>query len=243
VISGESRRLDRGGSESQPSRSRTFALTSRGKPQPMAYTVVVAPWDSNAETRFRDGDGRIRRVERRGPTRSAASRALRLPVRDRIHVDSSSRLSGESNLRDLAQVYLNDIKSSDRSPSTIAPYEDRLNQQILPVLADVRLRETCGSSRVALRAPGDENGLAAQPHKFEGNLPRYVICVGTVGRPHRVILPSRRVEGPTPRRWHTNRTEPRPVDDLGVAVVVCRLSPLRVLAEPDAPYCRVDLRR
>jgi len=109
-----------------------------------AGTVRVYPVPSggfNAETRFRDGDGKIRRVERRGPTRNAASRALRLAVRDRIHTDSSSELSGESKLRDLAQVYLNDIKSSDRSPSTIAQYEDRLNKQILPALADVRLRE------------------------------------------------------------------------------------------------------
>ena len=109
-----------------------------------AGTVRVYPVASggfNAETRFRDGDGKIRRVERRGPTRSAASRALRLAVRDRIHTDFSSELSGESKLRDLAQVYLNDIKSSDRSPSTIAQYEDRLNKQILPALADVRLRE------------------------------------------------------------------------------------------------------
>ena len=68
-------------------------------------------------------------------------RALRLAVRDRIQTDSSSELSGESKVRDLAQVYLNDIKSSDRSPSTIAQYEDRLNRQILPALADVRLRE------------------------------------------------------------------------------------------------------
>jgi integrase len=109
-----------------------------------AGTVRVYPVASggfNAETRFRDRDGKIRRVERRGPTRSAASRALRLAVRDRIHVDSSSELTGDTKLRDLAQVYLNDIKSSDRSPSTIAQYADRLDKQILPALADVRLRE------------------------------------------------------------------------------------------------------
>ena len=36
----------------------------------------------SAETRFRDLDGKVRRVERHGATRSAADRSLRLALRD-----------------------------------------------------------------------------------------------------------------------------------------------------------------
>jgi integrase len=51
------------------------------------------------------------------------------------------QLSGSSKLSDLAAVYQTEIEPNDRSPSIIARYKDRLDRQILPALADVRLRE------------------------------------------------------------------------------------------------------
>ena len=95
----------------------------------------------SAETRFRDLDGRVRRVERHGATRSAADRALRLALRDRIQPAAGRELTPDSKVKVLAQIYLDDIALSDRSPSTIAQYQDRIERQILPALGEVRVRE------------------------------------------------------------------------------------------------------
>ena len=84
-------------------------------------------------------------------------------------------MSGESKVRDLAQVYLNDIKSSDRSPSTIAQYEDRLNKQILPALADVLSGSAAGVPKLrdgrveAIRALRVARSSAVKAHSQATN--------------------------------------------------------------------------
>ena len=94
-----------------------------------------------AMTRFRDPDGKVRTVERLGATKGAATRALSLAIRDRSRVGSGDSLTPDSRVSQLATVYLSEVAASDRSPSTIAAYKDRLEKQILPALASVKLRE------------------------------------------------------------------------------------------------------
>jgi len=95
----------------------------------------------SAETLFRDLDGKVRRVERHAATRSAADRALQLAVRDRTQPAAGRELTPDSKVKVLARIYLDDIALSDRSPSTVAQYQDRIEKQILPALGEIRVRE------------------------------------------------------------------------------------------------------
>lgn len=94
-----------------------------------------------AITKFRDPDGRVRLVERRGTTKGAATRALRVAIRDRSSLGSGDTLTPDSRVTELASVYIAEIAASDRSPSTVAAYRDRLNKQIMPALSNVKMRE------------------------------------------------------------------------------------------------------
>ena len=97
------------------------------------YPAPAGGYD--AQTRFRDLDGKVRTVQRHGTSRSAADRALRLALRDRIQPTSGRELTPDSKVKVLAQMYLNDVAVSDRSPSMIAQYQDRVEKQILPPLS------------------------------------------------------------------------------------------------------------
>ena len=92
-------------------------------------------------TRYRDWDGKVRQVERRAPTKGAATRALASAIRDRSSSISGAEITPEIKLAVLAEVWFEQISQGDLSPSTILAYRDRLDRQVLPAMADVRVRE------------------------------------------------------------------------------------------------------
>ncbi len=94
-----------------------------------------------AMTNFRDYDGKSRLVQRQGKTRAAAERALVTALRDRAHYDGGNTITPNTRLAVAAQLYWDEIEESPRSPSTKGLYRDRIDQQVLPALGEVRLRE------------------------------------------------------------------------------------------------------
>lgn len=94
-----------------------------------------------AQTRFRDYDGVTRTVAKSGKTRAAAERALVTALRDRARYDGGNTITPDTRLAVAAQLYWDEISESARSPSTKGLYRDRLDQQVLPALGAVRLRE------------------------------------------------------------------------------------------------------
>ena len=94
-----------------------------------------------AMTNFRDYDGKSRLVQRQGKTKAAAERELVTALRDRSHYDGGNTITPNTRLADAAEMYWGEIDESARSPSTKGLYRDRIDQQVLPALGEVRLRE------------------------------------------------------------------------------------------------------
>jgi integrase len=87
----------------------------------------------------RDYDGRIRAVERRGKTKTAAETALKLALRDRAQITARGHITAASRVSDLAEAWYDGL--SELSPVTMEAYRRRLDAQILPGLGQLRVRE------------------------------------------------------------------------------------------------------
>jgi integrase len=101
----------------------------------------VAPSGYKAVTRYRDWDGKVRQVKRHGATKGAARRNLAAAIRDRSSGTSQIDINGETKMSVLSEIWFDEIKGRDLSPSTVQAYRDRLDKQILPSLGELRLRE------------------------------------------------------------------------------------------------------
>lgn len=96
-----------------------------------------------AGTRYRDWDGRLRRIEATGSTRQSAERAVKERIAERTETEGSSdELSADTRFRDLVHVWLQDIELEDRlAPSTRQLYERDMRTLVTPSFADLALRE------------------------------------------------------------------------------------------------------
>jgi integrase len=87
----------------------------------------------------RDLDGRTRKVERWGTSKSGAQRALQDELRTR-HGQRVEVLRPHSRFRDAAEVWLQKIRER-RADSTLDLYSHWLNKLVLPQLGELRLAE------------------------------------------------------------------------------------------------------
>ena len=108
---------------------------------------------------IRDYDGADRAVERRGPTKAAAERALKSALRDRAPVGGSGEITADSRVSTLAEAWYAGL--ANLSPVTMQAYRDRLDRQILPGLGQLRVRElSIGVLDRHLRLVADKHGVA-----------------------------------------------------------------------------------
>ncbi len=125
--------------------------------------ISTSPYGTGyrARTLYRDFDGVTRRVERHGRTKGSAERALRVALRDRVHVGAGAEITPDTKIAVLAEVWFAEISSQDRSPGTLRAYRDRLDRQVIPALGSLRVRElSTGMVDRHLRAVRDKNGAA-----------------------------------------------------------------------------------
>ena len=107
----------------------------------------------------RDYDGRVRAVERRGKTKTAAEGALKLALRDRARISASGHITADSRVSSLADAWYAGL--TDLSPRTTEAYRDRLDKQILPGLGQLRIRElSIGVLDRHLRLITENHGMA-----------------------------------------------------------------------------------
>jgi integrase len=112
-------------------------------------------------TRYRDWDGTIRLIERRGATRGAATKALNLAIRDRSRASSGSDITPDTKVAVLAEQWFSEVSSGSLSPSTLEIYGDMLRRLIVPALGNLRVRElTVGSVDRHLSAVKVKHGPA-----------------------------------------------------------------------------------
>lgn len=90
--------------------------------------------------RFRDLDGRTRRVERWADTKTAAHAALQDALRERRGTEGTLLLQPTSRFREAVDVWFAKIEER-REASTQSIYRHWLDKLILPQLAELRLHE------------------------------------------------------------------------------------------------------
>jgi integrase len=90
-------------------------------------------------TLVRDYDGRTRQVGRHAATKSAAEIALKMAVRDRGRVGTYAEITPETKVGDVAESWWAAL--TDLAPSTMQGYRDRLDNQVIPGLGGLRIRE------------------------------------------------------------------------------------------------------
>jgi hypothetical protein len=96
-------------------------------------SISTSPYGTGyrARTLYRDYDGVTRRVERHGRTKGGAERALRMALRDRVHVGAGAEITPDTKITGLAESWFAEISAQDRSPGTLRAYRDRLDRQII----------------------------------------------------------------------------------------------------------------
>ena len=115
-----------------------------------------AAW--RADTKYRDWDGVVRRVQATGRSRTAAEQALQLVLRDRRYAGKDV-ITRDTKFSVVAEKWFEEL--SDLSPSTMQRYRERLDRFILPAFGQVRMREiTVGLVDRHLRAVKERNGAA-----------------------------------------------------------------------------------
>jgi len=118
-----------------------------------------------AMTYYRDHDGRTRQIERTARTRTAARNSLKAACRDRGRTDTTAEITPDTKVSAVAEAWYDEIHAAvivgDRSPGTGQAYRDRLDNQILPALGDLRIQEiTVSRIDRLLRIVRDKHGVA-----------------------------------------------------------------------------------
>jgi integrase len=122
-------------------------------------TCVRVGGSWRARCRFRDYDGVTRLVERFGPSKTAAERKLKEALRDRVRIDAEAEINPDTKLAVVAEAWWAVFSVADGSPGTKRIYRDRLDNQIVPALGNIRCRElTVGTVERFLRAVEDRHG-------------------------------------------------------------------------------------
>jgi integrase len=101
---------------------------------------TIGPKRVRARAHIRDYDGVRRPVTRYGPTRAVAERRLREALRDRTG-PTEGAVTSETKLRELAGVWLAEVKASDLADGSKQLYERDLEMKVLPALGGLTCRE------------------------------------------------------------------------------------------------------
>ncbi|WP_110208635.1 tyrosine-type recombinase/integrase [Nocardioides daejeonensis] len=104
--------------------------------------IKAAQGQVRARTRYRDDDGKVRRVSATGATKREAERNLKKVLADRTSYRSTGELSPDSSFTALADVWLADLDLEAKlAESTRALYERNMRQLVLPAFEGYALRE------------------------------------------------------------------------------------------------------
>lgn len=113
-----------------------------------------------ARALFRDFDGRVRLVSKRGRSRAGAERALKIELSNRQTPGGAGAIVASTQVSVLAQLWLD--APHGWSTGTDRTYKSVVRNQVVPALGELRLREvTAGVVSRALRAIAERHGPRA----------------------------------------------------------------------------------
>ncbi|WP_417216449.1 tyrosine-type recombinase/integrase [Arthrobacter sp.] len=125
----------------------------------------VAPGVWRAITRFRDYDGRTRQVEKRAESGAKAERLLVIELRDRSASTAGQEVTRETRLSAVVPLWWAELEDRDRADNTITRYRDVVDNQILPGVGNLRIREaTVTALDRFLKAVREKHGAATAKH-------------------------------------------------------------------------------
>jgi hypothetical protein len=119
---------------------------SRGRPRTAIGTfgqvrVTIVGGRYQARTRYRDLDGRLRRVTATGASRRASEALLKERLATRSGFGSGGVLSRSSPFGDLAELWLADLDLRDIAENTKENYRDDLRVHVRPSFEHYSLGE------------------------------------------------------------------------------------------------------
>ena len=118
-----------------------------------------------AKGRYRDYDGKLRLVERKGTTARKAENNLKEAFRDRLTPQDPTKLNRDSRIAVLADAWWEQIQGKDLALRTYDRYREVLDGCVLPRLGAVRLSEaTIGLLDQALRNIAKDHGPSNGKH-------------------------------------------------------------------------------
>src|ERR687883_1793772 len=115
-----------------------------------------------ARTKFRDYDGVVRPVKRRGKTKAAAERALKTALTERQAPIKAAEVTPYSTVAAVAELWFKEIErlvdDGQRSPGTLDTYRYIYRNHVGPAIGALRVREvTTPVADRALRAIGERS--------------------------------------------------------------------------------------
>ena len=130
------------------------------RPEDTDHLTPVTPTAYVARARFRDFDGRTRKVEVWGTSGAAAERALILSLADRS-APSGESITGSSRLSELAVVWLAELERSNLATNSQRRYRELVEHHILPGVGGLMVREaTVAPLDRFIRSVADNTGAA-----------------------------------------------------------------------------------
>ncbi|WHT20943.1 tyrosine-type recombinase/integrase [Crossiella sp. CA-258035] len=115
-----------------------------------------------AECYYRDYDGVTRRAKRYGDSPTKAKIALKKALAERRFGESPDDMNAETKFSVVCEKWWEEFEAdSTKSPTTKRLYEDRMNNQIIPALGELRVREvTLGRIGKMIKSVTKENGTS-----------------------------------------------------------------------------------
>lgn len=157
---------------------------------------------------YRDYDGVTRLVGRVGKSETQARNRLKEACRDRGRVDAAAEITSRTTIKAVAELWFREIQEAvaagERSPGTEQAYRDRLDNQVLPAIGNLRLGEM-SVSRVdrVIKSTREHHGvsvakltrtvlsgvlgLAARHDAVPGNLVRDAAPIRTPSKDHQAL--------------------------------------------------------
>lgn len=106
----------------------------------------------------RDFDGHTRPVNRSGATKHAAKQALQAAIKNR-YIGQSGDVTPDTRVDVVAELWWDEFKAGNSSPNTQRIYRDRIDNQILPSLGNLHVRElTIGMCDRHIQTVSQKNG-------------------------------------------------------------------------------------
>lgn len=122
------------------------------------HTKRTSAKTSLAETRYRDMDGKVRRVEARGPSAAAARRELQQKLANR-KTPRFGLVTSTDKIDRLIEIFLVDLEASDRAARTKDKYAYMVQKHISPRIGSIRIGEaTSGLVDHFIRSVVEDSG-------------------------------------------------------------------------------------